>query len=375
MTVTAISVDSVTKSFRGEEVLKEISLSIKQGDFCVVVGPSGCGKSTLLDCIAGIHNIDTGDISINGVSVIGTPIETRELGYVFQEFEDTLFPHKTVAENVEFGLRQQEHPPEEAEIDRRVSEMLDLLSISETADNLPEELSGGQQQRVELARQIITERKVMLLDDPLADLDYKLQKRMELEMRRLHEDLDSTFLYVTHNQDQALKLADKLVVMNRGHIEQIGTPREVYENPQTAFVGRFVGDSNAFRGTVESVSDGRATITTSIGEVEGRTIDLPEVGTESLLLIRPENIELGDEADKKINTIKGNIVGRTYTGEITEYSIEIEGYSNDFIVVQPGSPTLETGTTVNVGWDKNDAIIFEQLSVHNEESIHSLLSE
>lgn len=375
MTVTAISVDNVTKSFRGEDVLKEISLSIKQGDFCVVVGPSGCGKSTLLDCIAGIHNIDTGDISLNGVSVIGTPIETRELGYVFQEFEDTLFPHKTVAENVEFGLRQQEHPPEEAEIDRRVSEMLDLLSISETADNLPEELSGGQQQRVELARQIITERKVMLLDDPLADLDYKLQKRMELEMRRLHKDLDSTFLYVTHNQDQALKLADKLVVMNRGHIEQIGTPREVYENPQTAFVGRFVGDSNALRGTVESVSDGRATIRTSIGEVEGHTVGLPEVGTESLLLIRPENIELGDEADEKINTIKGNIVGRTYTGEITEYSIEIEGYSNDFIVVQSGSPTLETGTTVNVGWDKEDAIIFERLSVHNEETIHTLLSE
>src|SRR6056297_1200369 len=241
---TDVRVDSLDISFRNERVLQSIDLEIEDGEFCVIVGPSGCGKSTLLQTIAGLTTPDRGRVFLRGEDAGEMSVQDRDLGYVFQEFEDALFPHMSVGENIAFGVRQQSESVDEAALDERIDDLLAMLAIPETRDDLPSALSGGQQQRVELARQLIRECETMLLDDPLADLDYKLQKQMELEMRQIHEDLGSTFVYVTHNQDQALKLADKLVVMNQGMLEQVGTPDEVYANPATAFVGRFVGDSN-----------------------------------------------------------------------------------------------------------------------------------
>ncbi|ELY40946.1 ABC transporter ATP-binding protein [Natronorubrum sulfidifaciens] len=375
MTTSAISLEAVTKSFREETVLRDIELEIEDGEFCVVLGPSGCGKSTLLKCIAGLIDSDDGTISLDGRDTAEMSVQDRNLGYVFQEFEETLFPHKTVAENIAFGLEhgEQERSPEE--IDEIIDDMLSLLAIEETRDDLPSALSGGQQQRVELARQLSRECPIMLFDDPLADLDYKLQKRMELEMRSLHADLESTFLYITHNQDQALKLADKLVVMNHGMIEQIGTPESVYHNPQTAFVCRFVGDSNALvtEGVPTDVGDGVVDVETEIGPITATTQNGTEKET-GIVIVRPEAVSL-DTADCE-TTVTGVLEGRTYTGETTEFALSIDGLDREFYVVVPNDPDIgSVGETMELGWNIDDALYFEKLSVTDAVTSSDLLGE
>ncbi|WP_137291279.1 ABC transporter ATP-binding protein [Natronorubrum halophilum] len=363
MTATAITIESLEKSFQNETVLRDVELAVRDGEFCVVVGPSGCGKSTLLNCIAGLLEYDIGEITIEGRNATDLSVQDRELGYVFQEFEETLFPHKTVAENIAFGLEQGGRDFSASEIDERIEEILALLSIGETKDDLPESLSGGQQQRVELARQLARECDVMLFDDPLADLDYKLQKRMELEMRSIHSSLDSTFLYVTHNQDQALKLADKLVVMNHGMIEQIGTPESIYNEPATAFVCRFVGDSNAIlvedavSGEVGEVVD----VPSEIGSIRATVQN--ESGSDSgLVLVRPEAIAIG-ATDCDV-TVTGVLEGRTYTGETTEFALSVDGIDREFHVVVPDRPAVgEVGEPVSLGWNADDSMYFSTLSV------------
>jgi ABC-type Fe3+/spermidine/putrescine transport system ATPase subunit len=370
----ALSVDSLRKTFANEEVLRGIDLEIERGEFCVVVGPSGSGKSTLLKCIAGLLDYDGGAVLIGGRDVSGLPPEERDIGFVFQDFEERLFPHMTVEENAAFGLRQQEETLEEAEIDRRITEMLELLAITETRDSLPSELSGGQQQRVELARQLVRQCDVMLLDDPLADLDYKLQKRMELEMRRIHRELDSTFLYVTHNQDQALKLADKLVVLNAGTIEQAGTPEEVYAEPATAFVARFVGDSNQLVGRVDRIEDGVAVVDTDAGEIRAVPRGDPEPGDRTMVVIRPEELTLGEAAADRDNRLEVSLAGRTYTGEETEFTVTVDGLRQDFQVVVPGNvPAGAVEDRTAVGWDAPQGVCYAQLSASGTVGIDDLM--
>jgi ABC-type Fe3+/spermidine/putrescine transport system ATPase subunit len=264
----------------------------------------------------------------------------------------------------------------EAEIAARTDDVLDLLAIPETRDSLPSELSGGQQQRVELARQLVRECDVMLLDDPLADLDYKLQKRMELEMRQIHEELGSTFVYVTHNQDQALKLADRLVVVNQGLIEQVGTPDEVYAEPATAFVGRFVGDSNPLLGTV-TAADGRAlTVDTPVGRVEAVTREEGvEPGAEVVVLVRPESVRLGDAAEGADNTVPGEVKGRTYTGEVTEFTVALGGEDvADFQSVTSGNVPMEAvESRTTVGWDADAGVAYAKLSVSDTVTVDDLM--
>ncbi|WP_136591842.1 ABC transporter ATP-binding protein [Salinigranum halophilum] len=372
-----ISVTSLEKSFSNEQVLRGIDFSVEDGEFCVVVGPSGSGKSTLLKCIAGLVEFDRGSISLGGRDVGELSVPDRDLGFVFQDFEERLFPHMTVAENVAFGLRQA--GVSEAEIETKTDDMLELLAISETRDSLPAELSGGQQQRVELARQLVRECDVMLLDDPLADLDYKLQKRMELEMRQIHEELGSTFVYVTHNQDQALKLADKLVVVNQGLIEQVGTPDEVYAEPATAFVGRFVGDSNPLLGTVTAVDGDTLTVETPVGSVVAATRDDGvEPGAEVVVLVRPESVRLGDAADGCDNTFAGDVAGRTYTGEVTEFTVSLDTRGEtdveDFQSVTSGNVPMETvQSRTSVGWNADEGVAYAKLSVSDTATVDDLM--
>jgi ABC-type Fe3+/spermidine/putrescine transport system ATPase subunit len=372
---TAISVDSLRKSFANEEVLRGIDLAVEDGEFCVVVGPSGSGKSTLLKCIAGLLDFDEGRIALDGEDVSGVPVRERGIGFVFQDFEERLFPHMSVRRNVAFGLEQSDEELSSAEIDERIDEMLSLLAIPETADDLPSELSGGQQQRVELARQLVRRCDVMLLDDPLADLDYKLQKRMELEMRSIHSDLGSTFVYVTHNQDQALKLADKLVVMNQGMLEQVGPPEEVYSHPETAFVGRFVGDSNPLLGDVVDDDGSAVTVETRTGRVVANPRhDVPSHGTEVVVLVRPEDVRLGEEADDCDNVFPATLKGRTYTGEYTEFTVAVEGSTEDFQVVEPGNVPMEAvETETQIGWNRDEGIAHARLSVADTVTVDDLL--
>lgn len=364
MSSEAIAVESLSKQFEDIEALSDVNLTVESGEFCVVIGPSGCGKSTLLRCVAGLADFDDGTIRLRGEEAAGVPVSDRELGYVFQEFEEALFPHKTVAENVAFGLEQDDAEYSEEDIDEQIDEMLTLLSIPETRDNLPNELSGGQQQRVELARHLVRESDVMLLDDPLADLDYKLQKRMELEMRRLHNRLNSCFVYVTHNQDQALKLADKVVVMNRGRIEQVGTPENVYSSPATAFVGRFVGDSNLFTASLADTDGDSLSLETEIGEMVATPATDGNLPSESLALVRPEDVRIGDSATSCENSFIATVEGRTYTGEITEIAVSVDGRDGPIQVVEPHRPSSgQIGETVTIGWNIEDVVYFETLSV------------
>ncbi|ELY65514.1 ABC transporter ATP-binding protein [Natrinema versiforme] len=375
MTVTEIAIESLQKSFRSETVLRDIELNVEKGEFCVVIGPSGCGKSTLLKCIAGLVDHEAGTVTLNGTDADELSVQERDIGFVFQEFEETLFAHKTVAENVAFGLEQQDREFTEGEIDDRIDEMLSMLAIEHTKDDYPGELSGGQQQRVELARQLVRECDVMLLDDPLADLDYKLQKRMELEMRQIHRSLGSTFIYVTHNQDQALTLADTLVVMNHGKIEQIGSPTEVYESPATAFTARFVGDSNVFvaDGTVATDGDAVA-VDTSIGTLEAVPRNGSVSGGDGLYLVRPESVEIGD--DDCDTVITGTLEGRTYTGETTEFAFSIDGLDREFLAVAAGRPDVGTvGDDLALGWDRTDAWYFENISATDTVTAADLVEE
>jgi len=369
----AISIERLETSIAGESVLTDLSLDIETGEFCVIVGPSGCGKSTLLRSIAGLIEPERGRITLRGTDATNIPPEDRSLGFVFQEFEETLFPHKTVAENVAFGLEQQSNSYSREEIDKQIEHILELLAISHTKNDLPDELSGGQQQRVELARQLVRDCDIMLLDDPLADLDYKLQKRLELEMHRIQRDMGSTFVYVTHNQDQALKLADKLVVINDGQIEQIGTPQEVYSSPATAFVARFVGDSNLFVSTVRRKLDSSVRLDTDIGEMTA----LPDAGIdgsgEGVTIVRPEDIHFRDEGEELGNSFSGILTDQTYSGEFTEYIVTLADGTYELLVVKPGQPRFDTvGRSVPVGWDTADAQYFETLSVTDEISIEDL---
>jgi ABC-type Fe3+/spermidine/putrescine transport system ATPase subunit len=360
---TDIRLESVDISFREEQVLQDVHLDVEEGEFCVILGPSGCGKSTLLQSIAGLTEPDRGRVFINGEDAADVSVQDRDLGYVFQEFEDTLFPHMTVGENVAFGVRQKEDSVDEDRLQREIDEMLELLAIGHTKDDLPSELSGGQQQRVELARQLIRKCDTMLLDDPLADLDYKLQKEMELEIRRLHEDFGSTFVYVTHNQDQALKLADKIVVMNQGRIEQIGTPSEVYHHPETAFVARFIGDNNAVHGEIVEADAETCVVDTAFGRVTATNVNDAAIGDAGLLQIRPVAVEVGDDAVTADNTFEASPVGSTYMGERTEIAVSIDGI-DDFYAIVPGKADIdEYGETLRVGWDHENAQFFTEMSV------------
>jgi ABC-type Fe3+/spermidine/putrescine transport system ATPase subunit len=372
----AISINNLSKTFSNETVLHDVSLEIEDGELCVIMGPTGSGKSTLLQCIAGLVDHESGTIEFAGTPATTIPVEERNLGYVFQEFEDTLFPHKSVMDNVAFGLEQQDTDYSSAEIQQRIDETLELLAIADTKQNLPTELSGGQQQRVELARQLVRECGVMLLDDPLADLDYKLQKRMELEIRQIHAEMGSTFVYVTHNQDQALKLADKLVILNHGRIEQVGTPEEVYSEPASAFVGQFVGDSNPFVGTA-TVDGDYATVETGVGTMAAKVKgDPPQGDRQSLTMVRPEDVVFGAAVAEQENIYEAELVDWTYMGEKTEYVFEVEGIDYTLQAIQEGTPAMadaDIGSTVPVGWDREDTLCFGTVSSTPADTVTSVM--
>jgi spermidine/putrescine transport system ATP-binding protein len=247
---------SVSKSFAGRPVVDNITLRIQRGEFFSLLGPSGCGKTTLLRIIAGFESADSGDVVLAGKSMTGVKVAERDLNLVFQNY--ALFPHMNVGENVSFGLRMARRN----DIVTRVREVLDRVSLRGYERREPLTLSGGEQQRVALARAIVTGPRVLLLDEPLAALDLKLRKGLREELRRLQRELAMTFVYVTHDQEEALSMSDRVAVMNGGQIEQVGTPQEIYEQPATRFVAEFVGTANVF-------------------EEEGRT-----------LMVRPENVRL-----------------------------------------------------------------------------------
>ncbi|MGE0153179.1 MAG: ABC transporter ATP-binding protein [Reyranellaceae bacterium] len=284
-----IQVESLVKKYGPVAALDEVSLSINQGEFVALLGPSGCGKTTLLRAIAGFIEPTAGDILIEGKSVLGLPPNHRPVNTVFQNY--ALFPHHTVFDNVAFGPRRQKLTRQT--VNEQVAEALAIVGMESFAKRYPVQLSGGQQQRVALARAIVNRPKVLLLDEPLGALDLQLRRRMQLELKRLHERLNITFLLVTHDQDEAMAMADRIAVMNAGKIIQVGTGAEIYNDPNSRFVGEFIGEANFLE--CEPIEGGRLGL-------KNERVALPytyagPAAERISLLVRPENIELNAAKD------------------------------------------------------------------------------
>jgi len=323
--VPAIELMGVVKEFhaRGEVVVavNGIDLQIAEGEFFSLLGPSGCGKTTTMRMIAGFEEPTRGAIRLHGADVTGIPPNKRDVNMVFQSY--ALFPHMSVFENVAFGLRRK--GVGKAEIARRVGEMLEIVDLAGRGQRRPRELSGGQQQRVALARALVNRPRALLLDEPLGALDLKLRQAMQVELKRIQREVGITFVYVTHDQNEALTMSDRIAVMNDGVIEQLGPPRDIYEHPATRFVAGFIGTSNLLAGTVNRVEGGHAVL--EAGEGEHIMVPLREGlaaagGAQLELTVRPEKIELATSPPPAGRcALRGTVTEVVYLGTSTNFAV------------------------------------------------------
>ena len=309
MAEKCLELKNIKKSFTEDEaVLKEISLSIDKGEFITLLGSSGCGKTTTLRIIAGLETPDSGKVYLEGKDVTSLPPEARDVNTVFQNY--ALFPHMTVADNIGYGLKLKKTP--KAEIKKRVSEMLDLVQLPGYEKRKPSELSGGQRQRVTIARSLVNNPKVLLLDEPLGALDLQLRRAMQLELKKLQKKLGITFIYITHDQEEAINMSDRIAVMNHGTFEQIGTPDEIYNHPKTSYVATFVGNANILKGMAQESEGGILEVSLANGKVsvvaEGHKIT---PGTQVTLAVRSENL-IFDENCR--NGLEATVVEKSFAG-------------------------------------------------------------
>ncbi len=344
---TIVGLHDVTKRFDDVTAVENLDLEVREGELLTLLGPSGCGKTTTLRMIAGFEEPTEGRITIDGADVSGVPPYERDIAIVFQHF--ALFPHMTVSDNVAFGLEMAGVP--KAEIDERVSDVLEMVSLSEMGSRRPNQLSGGQQQRVALARALVTEPSVLLLDEPLSSLDKKLREEMRLEILRLHRELDVTMIYVTHNQDEALSMSDRMAVLADGRIQQVGSPDEVYQNPSNRFVADFIGTANLFSGTVADASNGHVSLQNGF-KIDVDIADDADVasaeGNEVTVLFRPEFLSLTNGESDGMNNLPGVVRERTYYGSRVDYFVEIDATDDNEKVVQISEP-LSADSDVAIG--------------------------
>ncbi|WP_336035715.1 ABC transporter ATP-binding protein [Halobacterium yunchengense] len=288
--MTRLELDGVTREFGATTAVDDVSLSVEDGEFFTLVGPSGCGKTTTLRLIAGFESPDGGDVRFAGASMTGVPPEDRDVGVVFQSY--ALFPHMSVAENVAYGLRFRE-PPGDRSREERVSELLELVDLAGFGDREPDELSGGQRQRVALARALAPGPSVLLLDEPMSALDARLRERLRVQVKRIQSELAITTVYVTHDQEEALSVSDRLAVLNGGRVEQVGTPEAVYREPASRFVAEFVGDNNVFDAETAVETEGCSVV------VDGEEFDVESSSREwNVLCVRPENLSFDCESNR-----------------------------------------------------------------------------
>jgi spermidine/putrescine transport system ATP-binding protein len=357
-TAPAIELVNVTKRYGDAVALGGISLQIESGEFFCLLGPSGCGKTTTLNLIGGFIPVSTGELLIEGRRVNDLPPHKRNVNTVFQNY--ALFPHMTVAQNVAFGLRMEKLTS--AEVTRRTGEYLDLVGLAGLSRRLPSELSGGQQQRVALARALAKRPAVLLLDEPLGALDLKLRKNMQTELSRIHRQVGTTFVFVTHDQDEALSMATRIAIMSGGEIAQTGTPREVYDKPVNRFVADFVGETNFLPGSVTVESNGSRPMFTMAG---GDRVVAPSDSTQgpATLMVRPESVTLRAlDAPAAEPGITGRIVNVAFLGNHTR--ITLSTAAGDIVAVRPHGTIVrsthlveELGEEVSVWWPADDAAL------------------
>ncbi len=343
-----ICLKEVTKRFGHLVVVDSVSFRVKEGEFMSLLGPSGCGKTTTLRIIAGFVKPNLGTVEVGGVDVTHLPPYKRNIGLVFQSY--ALWPHMTVFENIRFGLKLNKVKPDV--IKKTVEEVLSLTNLSGLEDRFPRELSGGQQQRVALARVLALHPAVFLLDEPLSNLDRKLRIYMRLELRQLQKKLGMTILYVTHDQEEALSMSDRVAIMNRGKIIQVGTPDEIYERPQSMFAADFVGNINVIEGEISEVLEDRALFKTSRGLtlkiVAGQGLRRADKMT---LTIRPEKFKIFRESVKEENVLPGRVRFVDYFGSLIKYFVELETGDEMIVESQNLDARFDSGEKVYIKID------------------------
>lgn len=348
MSEPIVKLEHVNKYFGDNHVIKDLNLEIQEGEFLTLLGPSGCGKTTILRMIAGFEDATSGRIEVQGERVEDKEAFERDVNTVFQSY--ALFPHMTVYDNIAYGLVVKKVP--KAEIQRRVKEMLELVQLVGFEGRKPDMMSGGQKQRVAIARALINNPKVLLLDEPLGALDLQLRKQMQIELKRLQQKLNITFVYVTHDQEEAMTMSDRIAVMNSGVIEHLATPREIYAKPRTRFVANFIGESNIFSGKVTEISNEIATVDTKYGRGMMPAKDF-RVGETVHMCIRPEVIKYSTEPVKGFN-IKGLVKNMIFVGSIHRTLIGMdEEYDAKLNRVKYDSSYKE-GDALYLYWDMED---------------------
>ena len=362
-TLPAIELVAIAKSFhsrRGDvKAVEHVDLVIGVGEFFSLLGPSGCGKTTTLRMIGGFEEPTAGEILLHGKNVVGVPPNHRDVNMVFQSY--ALFPHMSVFENVAFGLRRKSVP--RSETVRRVGEMLELVQLEGKSDRRPRELSGGQQQRVALARALVNRPRALLLDEPLAALDLKLRQAMQGELKRIQREVGITFVFVTHDQNEALTMSDRLVVMNAGRIEQLGGPREVYEHPRTRFVAGFIGTSNVLIGRVREIDGTTAVLERGADEslVVPHAVEVgAAVGQPLELTVRPEKIVIADHPTPGWCALRGRVTEVVYLGTSTHYAVTTSDGADLSVFVQNASDSHDLaarGSDMWLSWRPDHSLV------------------
>ena len=342
-----ILIDGLAKNYGAFTALNATNLEVRRGEFLTLLGPSGSGKTTLLQMVSGLVPASSGRLLIDGEDWTNRSVDARDMGLVFQHY--ALFPHMTVEENVAFPLKMRKI--DKAEITRRVSETLEKVQLSSFAHRYPKELSGGQQQRVALARCFVFRPEIILMDEPLGALDKALRESMQLEIRHLHKEFGTTLIYVTHDQEEALVMSDRICVMNHAQVEQVGAPNDIYSNPETLFSATFIGHSNVLHGQLESDDgNGYGVISTKNGRFRGR-LGKVKVGSDAALINRPELVHLGEAPGDAFNELRGTVRDVVYVGSDNRLIVELPDGEQVTLRRNVGQEALPAvGDNVAVHW-------------------------
>ncbi|WP_145105665.1 ABC transporter ATP-binding protein [Cereibacter sediminicola] len=354
--------EHVQKSYDGETlVVKDLNLTIGQGEFLTMLGPSGSGKTTCLMMLAGFETATHGDIRLDGRPINTVPPHKRGIGMVFQNY--ALFPHMTVGENLSFPLEVRGMSRSDRE--RKIKRALDMVQMGAFANRRPAQLSGGQQQRIALARALVFDPQLVLMDEPLGALDKQLREHMQFEIKHLHESLGITVVYVTHDQGEALTMSDRIAVFNDGRIQQLAPPDELYERPKNSFVASFIGENNRLPGVIEEIAEGRALVRLDTGElIDATPVNVSHKGQKTLVSIRPERVEYKPEMlPPNAHLIDAEVMEFIYMGDIFRTRLRVAG-SEEFVIKSRntlGQRMLQPGERIRIGWAPQDARALDPL--------------
>ena len=352
-----VELSGISRRFREHLAVDNISFAVPAGSFFSLLGPSGCGKSTTLRMISGLEEPDTGILRIAGQDMRGVPANRRPTNMVFQRW--ALFPHMTVYDNVAFGLVVDRVP--KPQLRTRVNEALELVGLADLAERKPRQLSGGQMQRVALARALVKRPRVLLLDEPLGALDLKLRAQLQIELKRIQREVGATFIYVTHDQGEAMTMSDRIAVMDRGRIEQIGTPQQIYDDPATQFVAAFIGNTNLVPVEVEAVAGAQARVRLGPHVFSAGVVGPVFAGTRGEISIRYERLRIGDAARAMPHRAAGTVREVIFSGSAVQYAVTLEPSGPELMVetaYDGAHAVIDAGTVVDVGWDPASVRLF-----------------